>query len=489
MVHVVYICFILSPTAQPADPTLVTTQNEILAAALRDAAVTREVVVANGALAELPAVVRRCVGSARTLVVADEITHGVAGAVALQQLAAAGSSCDEPLILSEAPRLKPRSSTAERIAERLHASDSIAVAVGSGVINDLVKYASRLAGRPYVCVATAASMDGYAASGAALLDGSFKQTLACPPPVAIVADLDVLAQAPARMASWGYGDLAGKVVAGADWTLADALGVEAISPRPFAMVQGSLAAWLDHPHRLVERDPEAFGRLLSGLLVSGFAMQVHGNSRPASGSDHQFSHLWEMENLSVDGEPAAHGACVGVGCVAMLALYEWLVMQPIGPTEIAQALETPAERDALEREIVASFGGSAVGDNARDEMRAKRTAGDRGDRLRRLLQQWPQLRGLLRSTLPPAADMQQRLRAAGGVAHPAELGVSLSKLAADYRRARLIRRRYTILDLVEDLGWLDRAIGALFAAHGFWGRQSEFKISTARREPVERIVH
>ena len=76
-------------------------------------------------------------------------------------------------------------------------------------------------------------------------------------------------------------------------------------------------------------DVEALRGLMHGLIVSGFAMQAHGNSRPASGSDHQLSHLWEMERLTVGGKPAAHGACVGVGAVAMLALYEWLLARDV----------------------------------------------------------------------------------------------------------------------------------------------------------------
>ena len=147
-----------------------------------------------------------------------------------------------------------------------------------------------------------------------------------PPPVAVVADLDVLARRRRRMAGWGYGDLAGKVVAGADWMLADALGVRRRSIRgPSRMVQENLATGCAARSGVARRDRDALGDLMSGLLVSGFAMQAHGNSRPASGSDHQFSHLWEMERLPIDGEPAAHGACVGIGCVAMLALYEWLL--------------------------------------------------------------------------------------------------------------------------------------------------------------------
>jgi glycerol-1-phosphate dehydrogenase [NAD(P)+] len=442
--------------------------NEPLLAALRSARVTREVVVAAGALEQVPGVLRSALGDAQqVIVVADTNTQRAAGNAVAQRLAAARVPSAEPLILDGVPRLKPRVETAERIAARLRDTHAVPLAVGSGVVNDLVKYAAALCGRPYVAIPTAASMDGYAASGAALLNGTFKQTMPCPPPVAVVADLDVLAHAPRRMASWGYGDLAGKVVAGADWTLADALGVEPIDEAAFAMVQGPLPHWLDRPERLAAGDAAALGDLLSGLLVSGFAMQAHGNSRPASGSDHQFSHLWEMENLTVDGEPAAHGACVGIGCVAMLALYEWLVAQPLADDDIARAIASPPDAAALARELAAAFGGSRVEANAIEEMRAKRAAGDRVARLRRLAERWPTLRGRL-GALPAAAEMQWRLRATGGVGHPAELGISLAKLKADHRRARLIRRRYTVLDVVEDLGWLDRATDALFGAGGFW---------------------
>jgi glycerol-1-phosphate dehydrogenase [NAD(P)+] len=174
-----------------------------------------------------------------------------------------------------------------------------------------------------------------------------------------------------------------------------------------------------------------------------------------------------MENLTVDGEPAAHGACVGVGCVAMLALYEWLVAQPLAADDIARAIASPPDAAALARELAAAFGGSPVEANAIEEMRAKRAGSDRVARLRRLAERWPALRDRL-GALPNAAEMQWRLRATGGVGHPVELGIPLAKLKTDHRRARLIRRRYTVLDVVEDLGWLDRATDALFGPGGFW---------------------
>jgi glycerol-1-phosphate dehydrogenase [NAD(P)+] len=375
--------------------------------------------------------------------------------------------------------VKPHAKTAREIAAAIRDYDAVPISVGSGVVNDLTKYAAEEAGVPYVCVATAASMDGYAASGAALLDDGFKRTLNCAPPVSIVADLDVVAQAPKRMAGWGYGDLAGKIVAGADWKLADALGEEAINLEPFALVQGNVREWLAQPEAIGRGDALALGALVNGLLVSGFAMQAHGNSRPASGAEHLISHVWEMEGLTYQGEPAAHGACVGVGTVAILALYEWFLSQDITPDVIAHAAGAASSPEQIEAEIAAAFQDRNLAESARLEMNVKMQGTfRRAERLKVLAARWPMLREELRSYCVPAGEMEGWLRASGAPAHPNELGVSVAKLAGEYRRARLIRRRFTILDLLDDLGWLDKGIAALLPKDGFWGRRS--KVETRR---------
>jgi glycerol-1-phosphate dehydrogenase [NAD(P)+] len=452
-----------------------------LALALQDASTTREVIVQAGALQVLPDLARRLAPGAQLLVVADALTWQAAGQTVQDAFGAAGLTGAAPRIWSAHPRLKPHAETAQALAGELRAGDVVPIAVGSGVVSDLVKYAAQLAGRPYFSVPTAASMDGYAASGAALLEHGFKRTLACDPPLAVVADPQVLAHAPGRMAAWGYGDLAGKLVAGADWVLADALDVEPLNAGPFALVQDHLADWLAAPERLAQHDPQALGDLLSGLLVSGFAMQAHGNSRPASGSDHQFSHLWEMENLQVQGEPAAHGACVGVGTVAMLALYEWLLARPLDELPDPLAAQHPlADASA---EIEASLGRGEIASAAVREMEHKRALGPRAARVQRFVATWPTLRPRLAQRLLPASELQRRLRAVGGACHPEDLGLTVAQLARDYRRARLIRRRYTLLDLLEDAGWLDLAVAQLFAADGFWGRQSRTRPAPALAGP------
>ncbi len=448
-------------------------QASVVKEALRKATVTRSVLVARSALASLPENIPD-IGGRSLVIVADDNTMNVAGRYAFTILQQAGLPVVEPIVLGEKPRVKPHARTAREIAAAIRSRGAVPISVGSGVVNDLTKYAAEVAGVPYVCVATAASMDGYAASGAALLDEGFKRTLTCAPPVSIVADLNLIAQAPRRMAGWGYGDLAGKIVAGADWKLADALGEEAINPEPFALVQGNVREWLAQPDEIGQGDAAAMGALVNGLLVSGFAMQAHGNSRPASGAEHLISHVWEMERLTYQNESAAHGACVGIGTVAILALYEWFLAQDINADVIAHAAGRASTPEQIEAEITAAFPDEHLAESARVEMHVKsQGASRRTERLAFLAASWSDLREELRSYCVPAAEMERWLRGAGAPAHPNDLGVPVAKLAADYRRARLIRRRYTILDLLDDMGWLNKGIAALRSEDGFWGQRSK----------------
>ena len=445
-------------TPLSAPPLHSDAQAALLQRAVERAAVTRAVVVARDAIDRLPQLIDAIGAQRACQLIVDPNTLAAAGLRTQAALTAAGIATQAPIVLDEAPRLKPRVDMALDVARRLADTHALPIAVGAGVISDITKYAAAVAGVPYVCVATAASMDGYAASGAALLDGGFKRTLPCAPPVAVVADLGVIAAAPRRMAAWGYGDLSGKLVAGADWLLADALGEEPLDSASFALVQDNIRDWLGGFDRIGAGDEDALRGLVSGLLVSGFAMQAHGNSRPASGSEHQISHVWEMERLMHDGEPAAHGACVGVATVAMLTLYAWLLAQPIGATTIA-ATHDPLRADA---ELAASFADPSLLSNARAEMAVKRERiGNRQARVRALASRWHTLRPTLAAALVPPRELSRWLAACGAASTPAELGVAPSKLAADIRRARFIRRRYTVLDCLEDLGWLDDAIASL----------------------------
>ena len=136
----------------------------------------------------------------------------------------------------------------------------------------------------------------------------------------------------------GYADLLAKSVAGADWILADAAGDEPIEPATWATVQDSLPSWVDSPAGVARGDLGCLQRLVVGLLMSGFAMQRARSSRPASGAEHQFSHLWDMQHHTHNGAPPFHGFKVGIGTLASLALYEVLLRRDLERLDVDDAV-------------------------------------------------------------------------------------------------------------------------------------------------------
>ena len=439
-------------------------------AALAEATDTSQVVIGPGALDSVAEAVRRSFADRPVVVVADATTWRVAGEQVARRLEAAGRATEPPYLFPPDTFVLATYDRVERLGHALTGHDAVPVAVGSGSLNDIVKRAAHQAGRPYLVVATAASMDGYTAFGAAITRDGYKQTMTCPAPRAVLADLEVLAGAPPEMTASGYGDLLGKVTAGADWLVADALGVEPIDPRVWELVQGRLRAAVGRPGDLAAGDPEALERLVEGLVLSGLAMQAHASSRPASGAEHQFSHLWEMEGLGHDRRPPlSHGFKVGLGTVAIAALYERLLERDLTALDVdALARDWPSPEQA-EAAVRAAHTTPGLDEAAVAETLAKHAdPATLARRLARLADRWPALRDRLRSQLLPAAELRELLGAAGAPTRPSELGLAAPAFRATYQRARMIRRRYTVLDLAAETGTLDELVDELFATGGFW---------------------
>lgn len=423
--------------------------------------------------------------AAAAVVVADETTYQVVGAAVDRRLRGSRRVVREPLIFPATAHLHADFEHAVWLGERLAEHDAIPVAVGAGTLNDLAKLGAHRADRPYMVVATAASMDGYAAFGAAITRDGFKQTIACPAPRAVIADPTILASAPARMTASGLGDLIGKVTAGADWLLADALGVEPIDRTAWSLVQPAVREAIREPERLRARDPEAVGSLFLCLIMSGLAMQAARSSRPASGAEHQFSHLWEMTSLAYRGEEVSHGFKVGIGTVAIAALYERLLERDLATLDVDDLCRRIPTAAAVEAEVEQAHRDAAVRSQALTEMLAKLpTAETLRPRLVRVRQAWPGLRERLRAQLLPAAEVRRLLTAAGCPAEPEGIGVSAEHLRGTYATARHIRRRYTVLDLVAEAGLLEPLLDELFQSGGYWARTA---VRAASGAPAEML--
>src|ERR1051325_4297645 len=299
-----------------------------LSEALQSARQTQALEVGSGILSRTAKLFREQFGSRPALVVTDSITNGVAGQSVIDSFRAASHPLEQPFIYTD-PKLYAEFGYVTPLESALKQNEAIPVAVGAGTINDLTKLAAHRAGRAYMCVATAASMDGYTAFGASITHQGSKQTFVCPAPQAVLADLSIIQAAPPEMNASGYADLLAKTTAGADWILADALGAERIAPEAWRIVQGGLREMLAHPEGIPAGDPRAISHLTTGLMLAGFAMQSAQTSRAASGAEHQFSHLWDMQHHTHNGAAPSHGFKVGIATLAVTALYECLFGFPV----------------------------------------------------------------------------------------------------------------------------------------------------------------
>ncbi len=440
-----------------------------LAEALGCARETRALIVGPGVLGQTARVFQEQFPSRRAVVVADEQTFALAARAVIDGLRAAGVACEAPFVYRD-PALYAEFRFVEELEASLRTHDAIPIAVGSGTINDLAKLAAHRAGRPgYLCVATAASMDGYTAFGASITFQGAKQTFNCPAPRAVVADLDVIGRAPPEMTASGYADLLAKITAGADWILADALGAEAIDPRAWAIVQGGLRAALADPAGARAGLASAIGPLVEGLMLGGFAMQWSKSSRPASGAEHQFSHLWDMEHHTHDGTAPSHGFKVGLATLAVTALYEQLLAQPFDRLDVARCVAAWPDHNAAESRARRLFVGTEFVETAVTETLAKQPSpAELGAQLERLRAGWPALREELRTQLIPLAEVQRRLRAVGAPTEPGEIGLTRARVRTSFLRAQHIRRRFTVLDLAVRTGTLDAALDGLFGPGASW---------------------
>lgn len=276
--------------------------------------------VGSGVMQELPGILRD-LGASHIFLVADNYTYEAAGRQVEQLLDQAGLPYHKRVFQTETP-LVPNEYALGSVLAAMTSQDDMLLAVGSGTLNDVTKYVSARTGVPYVIAATAPSMDGYASTVAPTILDGFKTTLPAVYPAAIVADVDILKDAPMPMLTAGFGDIIGKFTSLADWRLSHQLNGEYYCPEVAGVIEAAVETCAANAKALAQREPQAIQAVTEALILSGLAMGMVGVSRPASGAEHQMAHYWEMDALRRGEEHPLHGNAVGVGTVLAASLYE-----------------------------------------------------------------------------------------------------------------------------------------------------------------------
>lgn len=276
--------------------------------------------VGSGVMQELPGILRD-LGASHIFLVTDNYTYEAAGRQVEQLLDQAGLAYHKRVFQTETP-LVPNEYALGSVLAAMTSQDDMLLAVGSGTLNDVTKYVSARTGIPYVIAATAPSMDGYASTVAPTILDGFKTTLPAVYPAAIVADVDILKDAPMPMLTAGFGDIIGKFTSLADWRLSHQLNGEYYCPEVAGVIEAAVETCAANAQALAQREPQAIQAVTEALILSGLAMGMVGVSRPASGAEHQMAHYWEMDALRRGEVHPLHGNAVGVGTVLAASLYE-----------------------------------------------------------------------------------------------------------------------------------------------------------------------
>lgn len=381
----------------------------------------------------------------RLALVSDANTYDVLGRRV--QAALAGSYEVDSLMLPAG--VHPDDEAVARLRAATMSADAF-VAVGSGTINDLTKYASALAGKPYCVFATAPSMNGYVSLTASITVKGHKGTLPAQPPAGAFFDLGVLAAAPKRMIRAGLGDSICRTTAQADWLLSHLLLDTSYRELPFDLLEDDEAALLDGAEDLMGGSLDAMRLLARTLVLSGFGTAIVGSSAPASQAEHLVSHYIDM--LGPESRPAVlHGEQIAVTTMSIARLQH----------AVLQSRPKVREDVIDDAQLVRRYG-AELADSVVEEFDHKRIDTRRAEQLsERLDRSWADICNRIGKVLLSVAKIESTLKRAGAPLVPSDIYLDRDFYDSALLHAREIRNRFTILDLAAASGVLETLVPSL----------------------------
>lgn len=409
-----------------------------------------KVIIGNGAIGKIPEVLR-ALGYKKVFMVADSNTYKVAGAQ-VEEVVAREFMFQKHVFIRDDNLVPDETAVGEFIINYYKDADVI-VAVGAGVLSDLCKFMSYKLNVPYIMVATAPSMDGYASIGSALTINNLKTTISATVPKAIIGDVDVLKDAPMEMIRAGFGDMVGKYSAINDWKLGRAVNDEYYCDYVSEMVMHSLQKCIETVSGIQKRDDEAIHNLMEGLVLTGIAMSFTGNSRPASGSEHHLSHFVEMMYLFDGKEAPLHGIKVGYNTIVMNYIREQLSRLNPDLNEVMQKASDFDKNKWLE-DVKNLFRQAAPGVISLNEKEGINSYDKRVVRVKRIVENWNEIADILKE-VPSPEEIKDILQKSGSPVTLKELCVDKETIVNGLVYAKEVRDRYTVLQLAWDLGMLD----------------------------------
>jgi len=410
-----------------------------------------DVLVGKGVLKRLPEYIIKY-GAKKPFILADQNTYKAAGEQVAGILRERGIAFSSYVFPQRA--LEPNEESVGAAFMHFDSSCDLIIGVGSGVINDIGKILSNVSGRKYIIVGTAPSMDGYASATSSMSMDGLKVSLNSRCADVIIGDIDILKNAPVHMLKAGLGDMLAKYVSIAEWRISHLINGEYYCENVAQLIRTALKKCVDNAQGLLKREDAAVQAVFEGLVIGGVAMAYAGVSRPASGVEHYFSHVWDMRGLEFGTKVDLHGIQCAMATMEAVKLYEAVQKMPPDKEKAFAAVEAfdyAAWAEQL-RSFLGKSGETMIAQEAKEQKYDKST---HPARFEKIADNWDGILQILREELPPAAELAKLLDTIGISRELETLGVDRECARLTFKATKDIRDKYVLSRLAWDLGILE----------------------------------
>ena len=391
-------------------------------------------------------------GCKKPFILADKNTFNAAGNKLCKLFEEKNISYSKHILPSLMP--EPDENSVGNAVMHFDSSCDLVISVGSGVINDIGKILANTSGLPYFIIGTAPSMDGYASATSSMSMDGLKVSLPSTCADVIIGDIDVLSNAPIKMMISGLGDMLAKYVSICEWRISHLINGEYYCEKIAELVRSSLKKCVENAEGLLKRDEKAVKSVFEGLIVCGAAMKFAGLSRPASGTEHYLSHIWDMRGLEFGTPVELHGIQCAVGTLISIELYEKL--KSIVPDEEKAFMYVQSFDFSLWSEELREFlGRGADSMIALEEKEQKYNKESHKKRIARIIENWGELQKIIKEELPTIREIKKLYDKVGLPKTMTEIGLSEEILPLTFKSAKDIRDKYVLPRLCWDLGIID----------------------------------
>ncbi len=410
-----------------------------------------EVVVGKGVISRILAFVSKY-GCKKPFILADMNTFTAAGLTVCTILEQAGIAYSKYVFPNK--ELEPDETAVGSAVMHFDSKCDIIIGVGSGVINDIGKILSNVSDRKYIIVGTAPSMDGYASATSSMTMDGLKTSLNSRCADVIIGDVDILKNAPLHMLKSGIGDMLAKYVSIAEWRIAHIITGEYYCERVAQLIRDALKKCVDNAEALLNRDEAAVQAVFEGLVIGGVAMAYAGVSRPASGVEHYFSHVWDMRGVEFGTTVDLHGIQCAMGTLQAAKLYEAVKKVTPNKEKAAAYVENFSWED-WKQQLKAFLGSSADAMIALEEKEQKYNKATHPGRFQIIQENWEAILQIVAEELPSYETLDKLMDTIGISKDLNTIGVDSDCAKMTFKATKDIRDKYVLSRLAWDLGILD----------------------------------